>query len=52
MTEKKAPQSARERSAAASKRAKKHPWHKWTEGEFQKRENLNARDWTFGGQKS
>lgn len=52
MSERKAPMSARQRSAAASKRAKKHPWHKWSEGEFQKRVNPNVRDWTFGAQKT
>lgn len=51
---KKPPLSSRERSALASKRAKKHPWHVWHvwhSNGFQEEPNPNRRNWKFGGQK-
>lgn len=48
---KKVPMSARERSAQASKRAKKHPWHSWSPNGFKEAESLAKRTWTFGSQK-
>ena len=51
MTDKKPPLSARERSAAQSKRAKKHPWHNWTPGGFKEAEDMTKRPWKMGGQK-
>lgn len=50
-TPKKQPLSTRERSAMASKRAKKHPWHVWHANGFQEAENLSRRPWKLGGQK-
>lgn len=51
MSDKKQPMSARERSAAASKRAKLSSWGKWRDGEFAKRTDPHVREWDFGGQK-
>lgn len=52
MTEiKKPPMSAKERSAIATKRAKKHPWHVWSEAGFTEAQDLKKRLWKFGGQK-
>jgi hypothetical protein len=51
MSDKKPPPSTRERSAIATKRAKKSPWGKWTPGGFQEREDMSKRSWKFGGQK-
>lgn len=48
---KKPPLSARERSALASKRAKKHPWHVWHANGFQEADSLARRPWKLGGQK-
>jgi hypothetical protein len=48
---KKAPMSARERSALATKRAKKHPWHVWHENGFQEAVDPMKRFWKFGTQK-
>lgn len=48
---KKAPMSASERSAMATKRAKKHPWHVWHDNGFTEPVDQKKRLWKFGRQK-
>ena len=51
MNDKKPLMSARERSALATKRAKKHPWRVWSQNGFQEAEDMSKRPWKFGRQK-
>lgn len=48
---KKSPMSASERSAMATKRAKKHPWHVWHANGFTEAPDPKKRLWKFGRQK-